>query len=201
MKAPKSIAIAIAVLAAIGVLAGVAIGAVSVGGTSVQPIAATKNVAPALAAGFGVFRRAVPTESGISTKQVETVVATDGVAPQLAQRIGGTKSKAAVWLAPSTSGMCLLSLAPGDSGPAAACGPIDGRWRGQDVTTIHYAADDIDVIGVVRDGVKQVIVNFRDGSSMALPVQDNVYSVNVSKPPESVEFTGPNGAATIPAGP
>jgi hypothetical protein len=100
--------------------------------------------------------------------------------------------------------VCLIVLPPSSagSGPAGVCQSASMAAEGKTFLTMERnGGADVDVFGVVPDGVRTVKLTLADGRVSELPVIDNVYSATVPAPMRELTFTGPQGTVRISAGP
>ncbi len=110
-------------------------------------------------------------------------------------RSNATTPEARIWVAPRYDGtVCLLPLMRDAQGPAEACATADEADSGHLVMTQSRSSSDVDVYGLVPDGVDGVVVQLADGSKHALPVLDNAYAAHFAQPTESVAFEDASGA-------
>ncbi|HZV76062.1 MAG TPA: hypothetical protein VFF79_20310 [Conexibacter sp.] len=59
--------------------------------------------------------------------------------------------------------------------------------------TQSQSASDVELYGLLPDGVDAVTVTFADGSSTTLPVAANAYAARFAKPTASIAFADANG--------
>lgn len=183
----------LAAVLALSLVAGSALAAVTHDDSPAKRADVTGVVPSTVAQSFGVLRKEPVQPNGLTLKQVELLSKTTGLAVELAQPISGAQTKADLWVAPSADGVCLLMLSPGAYGPGGSCSRGDDPLGGQRMTYVIYADDDIDVAGLVHDGVSSVQLTLASGERLELPVEDNVWSTNVSSEPAEVQFELPNG--------
>jgi hypothetical protein len=142
--------------------------------------------------------------------------AAQGVNVALSRRAQGITNGAA-WVIPGNSGtICLnaenaqavqMNTEPGPwqqhtrvygASGVTACttaAAINAGWfagyaSGSDTPGVDYTG------GIVPDGVTQVSVGLADGSTITMPVHENVWMGDVPGTPTSVSFNGPNGPVT-----
>jgi hypothetical protein len=115
-------------------------------------------------------------------------------------RSGVTAPDAVAWVAPrSDATQCLLPLQRGASGPAQACATVEQAREGYLLMTLSRSSEDVELFGLVPDGVDRVVVRLADSSSTELPVVENAYAAHLDQPTVSIAFTGPDGQErTIP---
>jgi hypothetical protein len=107
---------------------------------------------------------------------------------------GATAPAARLWVAPRYDGtQCLLAQPADAQGPAEACADVEQATGGYLLLTQSASEDDVELYGLVPDGVERVTVAFADGSSATLPVQGNAYAAQVGRPTQSVSFTDATG--------
>jgi hypothetical protein len=160
--------------------------------------AAADRVA-AFHASFGLLRDAPNAVSATSVIRDPQVERGEAHALSLASedtlaRAEATRPHAAVWIAARTDGSeCLLAQPADAQGPAESCFTPDQALKGYAVMTQSRNASDVDLYGLVPDGVNQVSVTFTDGSTSGLPVVRNGYAAHFEKPTASVAFTDADG--------
>lgn len=84
-------------------------------------------------------------------------------------------------------------LASMPNGASGAC--VDNATFNKQgvVAVLGSGSGQVDVVGLVPDGVTSVGVALSNGSEQTLGVTDNGYSLYTSETPTSVSFAGPNG--------
>lgn len=95
--------------------------------------------------------------------------------------------------------ICLLTMAPDSDGPASQCLSAAKTEAGMQLMTRETASNDVDLAGVVPDGVSTVHVVLGDGRIVGLPVNENVYRAHLDAQVRSVTFDGPDGPVTFVA--
>lgn len=166
------------------------------------PAAAPDQVAAAQAgfqAQFAALRgsaNAIPADSVINDPGVDRSAAHE-IVPASASALakaGATVPNARLWVAPRDDGtQCLLAQPADAQGPAELCAALEEASSGYLFMTQSKSASDVDLYGVVPDGVDTVTVRFADGSSTTLPVTANAYAAHFTKPTASIAFTDANG--------
>jgi hypothetical protein len=99
--------------------------------------------------------------------------------------------------------ICLIVLppTPAGSGPTGECQSASMAAEGRTFLTMERnGGADVDVFGVVPDGVPTVKLTLADGRTSELPVIDNVYSATAPAPTRRLTFTGPQGTVRINVG-
>jgi len=166
------------------------------------PAAAAGEVAAAQAGfqeRFAALRgpgAAIPAASVIRDPGVDRAAAHAIVPASAAQlaKAGATAPGAQLWVAPRDDGtQCLLAQPADAQGPAELCSTLDEADAGYLFMTQSKSASDVELYGVVPDGVDAVTVAFADGSSTTLPVASNAYAAHFDKPTASIAFTDANG--------
>lgn len=90
--------------------------------------------------------------------------------------------------------ICGLTVAK-DGGSHGGCTSIaDFNERG--IASVSGSASDVQLVGLVPDGVATVTVSFADGTSQSLGVQSNAYALRSDIATETVSFDGPDGSVT-----
>lgn len=162
------------------------------------------RIAPAISDQLAVLRRPLNDGDAIPSG----VEVTDGYIDWAhARRIapvapGGDRGadtiSSALWLSPATDGsVCLQPKPPEADGPALACADAGQVAAGQLVMTQTWDRSNVELYGVVPDGVTSVRVTFEDGSVRSLPVGENVYSARFDKPTRTVAFTDADGSRHV----
>jgi hypothetical protein len=65
------------------------------------------------------------------------------------------------------------------------------------LTMERNGGTDVDVSGIVPDGVRTVELTLVDGRTSELPVTDNIYSATAPGPTRELTFTGPQGTVRV----
>jgi hypothetical protein len=193
MKTIRPHVLAFVVLIAVSLVTGSAIAAATHDSPVVKQIDATGKIAPHVYETFGVMRRQPVQPNGLVPDQVGMLTHSLGLSVELAQPISDPKTKADLWVAPTSEGICILMLSPGAYGPGGGCSSADDSLRGQRMTYAAYANDDFDVAGLTMDGVESVRLTLKNGDTEVLPVNSNVWNANVSSEPVQVQFELPDG--------
>jgi hypothetical protein len=94
--------------------------------------------------------------------------------------------------------ICLLNIPPGADGPGGECVGTQDAQTGRAVVTQERGSD-VDIFGVVPDGIGEVTVTLADGTWTVLPVSQNVYSATLASATKSVSWDGPDGAVAVDA--
>jgi hypothetical protein len=104
-----------------------------------------------------------------------------------------------VWIVPADGYVCLANVTPGDGGLNLGCATPEDVDRGL------LAPSDVDaqgngvLTGVVPDGVGEVTLIDRDGSTRTADVDRNTYRAAIDANLKEVRFTGADGAErTLP---
>jgi hypothetical protein len=148
---------------------------------------------------YGIFRREAQVGDGRGVD--DPTARSFGADPARARHATTTTSGAAVFLTPGIDGLCIGTSRAGN----VTCGSTDAAVAGRVLVSVIYGgipADTIHVYGAVPDGITQVSVQRRDGSSVALPVKDNVYVLETSKRsslPSTVAWKSAGATTTISA--
>ena len=113
---------------------------------------------------------------------------------QALARGGATPPEARIWVAPRYDGtVCLLPLLRDAQGPAETCATAEEAASGRLLMTQSRSNEDVDVYGLVPDGVDHVVVQLADGSRHELPVVGNAYAAHFDQPTDKLAFTGSDG--------
>lgn len=167
------------------------------------PAAATDRAAAeqaGFAAQFAALRGAgdaIPAASIIRDPGVDRGAA-HAIAPASSETLaaaGAAVPRADLWVAPRDDGTeCLLAQPADAQGPAELCASLDEAGSGHLFMTQSKSESDVELYGLVPDGVEAVTVTFADGSSTRLPVADNAYAARFAKPTATVAFADASGA-------
>lgn len=169
-------------------------------GPAAQPLAVAAGGWARFADEFSIFN-----DSAKLSLPKESVVTDDGIvrsnarelAPPSAAAMRGTGAASArsrLWVAAREDGtQCLLAQAANFDGPAETCASADEAKAGTLFMTQSWSASDVELFGLVPDGVASVTVTFADGSASKLPVSGNAYAGRFSKPTASITFTNAVG--------
>ena len=102
------------------------------------------------------------------------------------------------WLVPGNGMICFNYDDPG-AGGGGSCGPDAFVNEGRMLLFGGYtAAHPLEAVGgVVPDGVTQVTLETTQGTTITVPVHENVYIATLSGMFASMTFQGPNGPVTV----
>lgn len=122
--------------------------------------------------------------------------------PSALERAGAGTPEARLWVAPRNDGtQCLLAQPADAQGPAVVCSEVGVASDGYLLMTQSRSASDVELYGLLPDGVSAVEVSFVDGSSTTLPVAENAYAAHFAKATTSIAFTDAKGVEhTLDAG-
>jgi hypothetical protein len=115
-----------------------------------------------------------------------------GANPSLARR-----TAPGVWIVPGDGYVCVANTTPGEGSLGFGCATPEDVDRGL------LAPSDVDangkgvLTGVVPDGVGNVTLVDRDGSTRQAAVDNNTYSVAIDAGLKEVRFTGSDGAERV----
>ena len=98
-----------------------------------------------------------------------------------------------VWVVPGNGFICL------DVGGMCCHTSEVARAHGLVTWTSGRSADRTIVHGLVPDGVAEVVLTATEGTTKTVPVQDNVYGIEMEGVFTSLRFAGPRG--TVELGP
>lgn len=166
------------------------------------PAAAADQVAAAragFATQFAALRgssEAIPAASVIRDPGVDRAAAHEIIpaSSSALAKVGAEVPQARLWVAPRNDGTeCLLAQPADAQGPAQLCASREEAANGQLFMTQTMSASDVELYGMVPDGVDAVTVTFSDGASTTLPVSANAYAARFTKPTASIAFTDGNG--------
>lgn len=167
--------------------------------------APTSSIPSELKAKIGVFRTAAtrsdtpPTASEFgptSDKSVQAEPLPFGANPALARRVSDGPGGGGVFLIPGSAGVCFASASRVQEG----CQPIANVLSGNNAQAVicspYLGRDERAVYGIVPDGAQDARVTYADGSSRALAIDNNTYSIRARAPeplPVSVTWTDGTG--------
>jgi len=199
------IAIAVAVAASTGSTHASGTTGDEIGVKTVSPfpaaVAADRNAAAhdGFGAAFATLRgagAALPAESVVQDPGVDRSAAHEitPVASEAAAKAGAAAPKARLWAAPRYDATeCLLAQPADAQGPAQLCATLEQAIGGYLFMTQSASASDVELYGLMPDGFGSVSVTFGDGSSIRLPVVENVYAARFEKPTAALSFVDAAG--------
>ena len=187
-------------LALAGTFGGTAINPQAwVNGQRVQPEQAN---APDQSAALGILRRPRVASDALPPEGIQAMTdspsASSGANVNLSRRAQGITDGAA-WVIPGDGQICTYFTA--DAGGGGTCQPdaavTNDNWP--PITSGNAIKDPgmTVVSGLVPDGVTQVTLTLGGGSTVTVPVHENVYLATVHGGCTSVSYTGPNGPVTL----
>lgn len=160
--------------------------------------APTSSVPSELRTKIGVFREAAtrsdtpPTRPGIQAEPSLPF----GANPALARRVSDGADGGGVFLIPGSAGVCFASA----SGVEEGCQPIANVLSGHNAQAVicspFLGRNERAVYGIMLDGAHDASVTYADGSSRALAIENNTYSVRTrtsEPPPVSITWTDATG--------
>lgn len=110
------------------------------------------------------------------------------------RRAGGFPLTSRLWIAQRSDGSeCLLAQPEGFQGPAQSCSTAKNALAGRMFMTQSRSRTDVEIYGLVPDGVDSVTIGFADGTSGQLPVSNNAYSAKFDRPTATVSFSDATG--------
>lgn len=193
----KSIRTLGATATAVGVVGVVGLGIAVAGPSENKPIPAERSPATAdlsAAKHLGVFR-GDPTSSDQAPADVARFLA--GANPKLARAVTATLRDGKIWLVPSSDGVCVTSERHIVGGCATPSEIDAGQAVQSTICAPNLSPSEIQVNGIVPDGVTSVTI-VRDGApAEQVDVQNNVwiYTTSRSGPlPVAVKWSDPTGA-------
>jgi hypothetical protein len=94
--------------------------------------------------------------------------------------------------------VCVLILPPGADGPTGECLAPRLAEAGRLVMTLeHGGGEEVEIAGVMPDGVDRVTVTLASGARVELPVQDNLYSALMPGPTATTSFDVAGRTVTV----
>jgi hypothetical protein len=166
--------------------------------------APSARAAAALRDGFAIFRLATPRSSRDDVALGESsAMAEPGAALDAARRVADLGSRA-VWFAPSADGFCFLHRDlsnPREVGPGASCFSTATALRGDAWMSSGNTEDGgAAFVALVPDGVSSATVNFADGTSAVVPIQNNTLALRLTKPVQGYTYSDGRGTVNVAAG-
>ena len=95
--------------------------------------------------------------------------------------------------------VCVLLLPTGASGPTGECLAPRLAEAGRAVMTLEHGSQEVEIAGVVPDGVETVTVTLAAGQRVELPVRGNLYSALLPGPTATVDFHAAGRLVTVSA--
>jgi hypothetical protein len=201
--------VVLAVIGVSGTAGGIAI-AESLSTTAINPqawvngqrVAPEATIAPDQAADLEILRRPRVASDALTPGDVQLLTATpaaaNGANVELSRRAQGITNGAA-WLIPGDAMICFVYDNP-PAGGGGTCQPDASVSNGQfpvETGGSIKAPGMTSVAGVVPDGVPQVTLNISDGTTVTVPVHENVYLATIHGGLTSVTYTGTDGPVTL----
>ena len=150
---------------------------------------------------LGILRRPRVASDVLPAQQLwvltQTPAAGNGANPDLSRRAQGITDGSA-WIVPGDGTICLVydTSASGSGTCQPDANVSNGQWPV--VTSGSQRAPGMtSVAGVVLDGATQVTLTISGGTTVTVPVDENVYLATVHGGLASVTYTGPDGPVTI----
>jgi hypothetical protein len=123
-----------------------------------------------------------------------------GFNPALARRVS-PDPRSKMWVAPADGdAICLVDtpiISPHEL-PAAHCHTLAEALEGKTVA-VAGSAPEVEIRGLVPNGVQQVVVHLADGSTAIAPVRDNAYDLVVDKATASISYTDGTSTTSLSA--
>lgn len=163
-----------------------------IAGVEATPV---QEVQPEQAEDIGQLRRARTTDDALPARWDDALTDGEngdehwGANPDLARR-----TAPGVWVVPGDGYVCLANSTPGEGTLGFGCATPEDVERGL------LAPADVDangngvLTGVLPDGVGEVTLVNRDGSTRTVAVERNTYRAEIDAELKEVRFTGPGGA-------
>jgi hypothetical protein len=160
------------------------------GGDSVAPLPEQGQVESEQASHFAVLRRPrteadrLPEGAGGLADSHRGEPAAILALSRLARTSGGVS----VWVIPGPGAVCHYATAEGLPGGGGGCGSTEQVLDGHALSATSPAPDVTRLIGLVPDGVDEVVLRAKDGTEERTVPEGNVYVFDTSHLPEQVEW-------------
>lgn len=155
-----------------------------------QPVVAAD---PDQAASFGVLRREAASPDTLPNRAAEfvrhTVTGGNGAAPGLARRAVVTPSGSPVYVIPARGHLCTYVVTAPDQG-YGSCARTGVATQGESIATDTPSPGITRIVGLVPDGIRDVTLRAKDGTTERTAVSGNAYVFETAKTPKQVEFGG-----------
>jgi hypothetical protein len=93
--------------------------------------------------------------------------------------------------------VCVLILPVGASGPTGECLAPQIAEAGRLVMTLGHGGQEVEIAGVVPDGVDEATATLASGQRVELPVRGNLYSAVLPGPTATVSFHAGDRTVTV----
>ena len=147
---------------------------------------------------FGVLARPQTAADAIGDRVDANTLA--GFNPALARRVS-PDPRSQMWVAPADGdAICLVDapiIARGEL-PSAHCHTLAQALEGKTVA-VAGSAPQVEIRGLVPDGVREVVVQLADGSTVNASVRDNAYDLIVDKATARISYTDGSSTTTLAA--
>lgn len=153
-----------------------------------------QSVEPVQAREIGELRRGRTSDDALPSEWRDELAQAGnwGANPSLSRR-----TAPGVWIVPGDGFVCVANATPHDGALGLGCATPEDVNRGL------LAPSDVDadgngvLTGVVPDGVDQVTLVDRDGSTRTADVSRNTYRAAIDASLKEVRFTGPDGVVRV----
>jgi hypothetical protein len=165
------------------------------------------HLSQALTDRFEILRAATPRTAADQVAGLRTDSASfssqTGMLLDKARRLG-TVGARGVWVIPTSTGICLMAgadYAAGEIGPGGGCFTAGTAVDGDAWQAIGNAEEGggADLFALVPDGVPSATVTFADGTSTAVPIDNNALMLHVVKDVDSYSYVYADKTVTVPA--
>jgi len=150
---------------------------------------------------IGVFRATATrgdtplAASGFAPNSLRAEPLPFGANPALARRVSDGPDGGGVFLIPGSAGVCFASASRVEEGCQPMANVLSGHNAQAVICSPYLDPKERAVYGVVPDSARDVSVTYGDGSSQALAVENNTYSLRTRAPePPAMSITWTDGS-------
>jgi hypothetical protein len=160
--------------------------------------ATTHGVTPALARSLAVLDRGVTASDALPAmwkRQIESNDAAPGALLDQARRVAAGRKDSSTWVIPAGSKVCLAQAENGAF--SVNCSDLaeirDGALATGTGSALGTAPDQVRVLGLLPDGVRDVAVLTADGNRQPVAVTENVYDALAPKQGAQLTWSDASG--------
>jgi hypothetical protein len=155
-----------------------------------RALPAQRPVDPEVAGRFAALRRPRTAADRLPPEAVEFVreaTRDEGGVPEMA-RLARDRGGVAVWLVPGDGSICTYATRRGQRGGGGSCQPVERILAGSGPGSSAGVGGTTVLIGLVPDGVAEVVLRARDGAVERTAPEGNVYVFETARVPKTVEW-------------